>query len=98
MLRHLCFQLGLLSVDLDEARAFRRADSLHPAARKLPLIGHIEQPILEACRAEIGNEDFHGFVGWVKIAERLRTHVAQTEWWVVAHDRSLDPLNGLLLS
>ena len=49
-----------LAADLDEARAFRRADPLDAAARKLPLVGHVEQPILEARRAEVGDEDLHG--------------------------------------
>ena len=59
MIGHLRRQLLPLAADLDEAAAFRRADPFDAAARKLPLVGHIEQPILEARRAEVGDEDLH---------------------------------------
>ena len=39
------------------AAALRRTDPFDAAARKLPLVGHVEQPVLEARRAEVGHED-----------------------------------------
>src|SRR5262245_62206161 len=60
MIQNSGLQLRLLTANFDEARAFRRANPFDTTARKLPLIGHVKQPILEACRAEIGDEDFHG--------------------------------------
>jgi hypothetical protein len=51
-----------LAAKFYKARAFGRADPLDAAARKAPLVGHVKQPILEACRAEVGDEDFHRLV------------------------------------
>jgi hypothetical protein len=59
MVGHLGRQFFAISLDLHEALAFRRADSFHAAARKLLGIGHIEQPILEACGTQIGDQNFH---------------------------------------
>src|SRR5262245_19266879 len=40
------------------ARSFR-ADPLHAASRQHPLLRHVEQPVLEASAAQIGDENFH---------------------------------------
>ena len=60
MIGHVRRQLAPLAADLDDAAAFRRADPFDAAARKLALVGHVEQPILEARRAQVGDEDLHG--------------------------------------
>ena len=59
-------------------RAFGRADPLDAAARKLPLVGHVEQPILEAGRAEVGDEDLHGELPVVRDSRRVRDVVHAT--------------------
>ena len=46
--------------DLDEAFRLRRTDAFDAAARQHVLAVHIEQTILEAGAAKIGDEDFHG--------------------------------------
>jgi hypothetical protein len=47
------------SLNLDKAGAFGRANALDTPARELSFVGHVEQPILETRRTEIGNQDFH---------------------------------------
>jgi len=59
VVRHRRLQLLPLATDFDEAGAFGRANPFHSSARKLPFSVHIEQAILEAGRAEVGDEDQH---------------------------------------
>ena len=51
--------LGALSANRDRALAFRLTDAIDPAARELAFGRHVEQPKLEARRAQIGNQDLH---------------------------------------
>ena len=62
LVRHVQRMLPAVGADLDEAGALGRTDPFDPAARKLAFVGHVEQPILEARRADIGHEDFHEFL------------------------------------
>jgi hypothetical protein len=48
--------------DLDEAMALRLTDAIDPTPRELRLGRQIEQSVLEARRAEVGDENFHGTV------------------------------------
>ena len=58
MVGHVRRQFASLRADLDEATAFAATDPFDAAARKLALVGHVEQPVLEARRAEIGTRTF----------------------------------------
>ena len=54
-----CFHFGALPARFDEAARHRRTDAFHAAARKHLLVRHIEQAVLEAGAAQIGNKDLH---------------------------------------
>jgi hypothetical protein len=45
--------------NLDKARTLGRADSLGAAPGQLTFVGHVEQAVLKARRAEIRHENFH---------------------------------------
>src|SRR5579863_912918 len=47
------------AANLHEAGAVSLADAVDAAAGQLRLCGKIEQPVLEAGRTEVGDEDFH---------------------------------------
>src|SRR4029078_6567901 len=47
------------TTDLHEAGALRLADAVDAAARQLRFCRKIEQPVLEAGRTQIGDENFH---------------------------------------
>ena len=45
--------------DFNHAAALFRTDPFDPSASELLLVRHIEQSVLETCRAEIRYQDFH---------------------------------------
>ena len=47
------------TTDLDKTLALCRTNPFDPAARKLLLIGHVKQPILEAGRSEVCHQNLH---------------------------------------
>ena len=59
VIRHAQRFLLPVAADFDHARAFRRTDPFDSSARKLHASGHVEQPVLETCRAEVGNQNLH---------------------------------------
>ena len=59
MVGHRRHELAARAGDLDIRTAFGRADPFGASARKLALVGHVVQPILEARRAQVGYQDLH---------------------------------------
>jgi hypothetical protein len=51
--------LFAMAADFDEAWTGFGTDPFDPTPSELPLVGHIEQPILKARRSEIGYENLH---------------------------------------